>query len=186
MAKQSPFSDHQTLQGLKEHNNYAFEILYTFYYPMVERFVLNNSGTSDQAKDVFQETILVLLRKVPQADFELTSSLKTYVFSVASNLWLKRLREAKKVFHTDFFDFERSLQEWETTELLGEPEKTTVEKLGELLSRITVKCQTLLKAIFFFNKNIRQITSENGYTTVHNARNQKYKCLEQARNKATR
>lgn len=181
-------NDRKTLAGLRNNDNQAYEILYKFYFPMVENFVLKNSGNRDDARDVFQETILVLLDKVPTEDFELTSSLKTYLFSISSNLWLKRLRQARQMSTRSGDALEQGSTHGPAAaveiacELHEEP--TPAEKVMGFLSRITLKCQTLLKAIFFLRKDIHTITRENGYTSVHNAQNQKYKCLEQARREA--
>ncbi|MBA2613694.1 MAG: sigma-70 family RNA polymerase sigma factor [Bacteroidetes bacterium] len=76
-------SDQETYLGLKSKDNKAYEILYKFYYPSVRNFITKNNGSEDDAKDVFQETILVLLEKVPKNDFNLTSSLKTYIFAIS-------------------------------------------------------------------------------------------------------
>lgn len=180
--------DRKTLAGLRNKDNRAYDTLYKFYFPMVESFILKNSGNSEDARDIFQETILVLLNKVATEDFELTSSLKTYLFSISSNLWLKRLRQARQM-HTSSCDvLEHSPEHHAATavevacQVYEEP--TPAEKVMGFLSRITLKCQTLLKAIFFLRKDIHTITRENGYTSVHNAQNQKYKCLEQARREA--
>ena len=69
-------TDLETFKGLKSKDNKAYEILYKFYYPSVKNFITKNSGCEDDAQDIFQETILVLLEKVPKEDFNLTSSLK--------------------------------------------------------------------------------------------------------------
>lgn len=187
MASPLP-DDRMTLAGLRNKDNQAYEILYKFYFPVVESFILKNSGNSDDARDIFQETILVLLNKVPTEDFELTSSLKTYLFSISSNLWLKRLRQARKMHASSADLLEQGSEHGQATagEMAGEvhQEPTPGEKVMGFLSRITLKCQALLKAIFFLRKDIHTITRENGYTSVHNAQNQKYKCLEQARREA--
>jgi RNA polymerase sigma factor (sigma-70 family) len=181
-------NDRKTLAGLRNKDNRAYEILYKFYFPVVESFILKNSGNRQDARDIFQETILVLLHKVPTEDFELTSSLKTYLFSISSNLWLKRLRQARQM-HTssgDVLAHGSAHGPAAAVEMACElhEEPTPAEKVMGFLSRITLRCQTLLKAIFFLRKDIHTITRENGYTSVHNAQNQKYKCLEQARREA--
>jgi len=79
-------NENQVVNGLKKRNNAAYHLLYTFYYPAIESFTKRNNGTSSDAEDIFQETIIVLLDKVPRKDFILTSSIKTYIFAVASNL----------------------------------------------------------------------------------------------------
>jgi RNA polymerase sigma factor (sigma-70 family) len=172
-------SDQETFLGLKSRDNHAYEILYKFYYPSVKYFIVKNNGTQDDAKDIFQETIMVLLHKVPKDDFNLTSSLKTYIFAISSNLWLKRLRDSNKIVKSDPDIYEKYLADYEEGET-NNPDNKTV-KAQNILKKITDKCVTLLKAIFYDKKDIDIITKEFGYTNKHNAQNQKYKCLEQAR-----
>ncbi len=170
-------SDKETLNGLKSKDNKAYEILYKFYYPSVKNFICKNNGSVDDAKDIFQETIIVLLEKVPTDDFNLTSSLKTYIFAISSNLWLKRLRDSKKMVKTELSIYEKYLNDYEEVEL----DNSFSNRLAKVYRTITGKCKTLLHAIFYDEKNIETVTKEFGYTNKHNAQNQKYKCLEQAR-----
>jgi RNA polymerase sigma factor (sigma-70 family) len=171
-------TDAQTIDGLKKQDGAAFEILYKFYFPVVEKFVLQNSGTTLDAEDIFQETILVLLKNVPRDDFKLTSSLKTYIVAIASNLWLKRLREAKS-------HFQISLDTLNLANTLPEPcsESEQSERLSERvtksLKKITERCQEILQMVFFQNKKIDDVQARYNYTDRHNAQNQKHKCLQQ-------
>lgn len=184
--KPIPMPDKAILEGMKQREQPAFQIVYTFYYPTVERFVLRNNGTKADAEDVFQETLIVLLEKVPIEDFHLTSSLKTYIFAVASNIWLKRLRSAKRTVLADFTDFDESLTDHDhahsyTMETDTEEEQTTLaRRVHRSLAKITERCQQLLRAIFFQNKK----ASDLGYKNAHTAQNQQYKCMEQLRNVA--
>ena len=172
-------SDQETFLGLKSKDNQAYEILYKFYYPSVKNFIVKNSGTSADAKDIFQETILVLLEKVPKDDFNLTSSLKTYIFAISSNLWLKRLRDSSKVVKGELDIYEKYLTDYEEAEV--ELHANNSIKALNIFKTITNKCIVLLKAIFYDEKNIDTITKEFGYSNKHTAQNQKFKCLEQAR-----
>lgn len=169
------------LTDLRNQDSNAFALLYTFYYPMVERFVQQNNGTRDDAQDVFQETILVLLEKVPTDDFTLTSSLKTYVFAVASNLWLKRLRAARRLVRAD------ASTAGPGYEIQPEvaPPPTLRERLTGWLLLIPRHCQRLLWTLYFLNKSMDAVRQEHGYRTLHSAQNQKYKCLEKLRKQAT-
>ncbi len=172
-------SDHETFLGLKSKDNKAYEILYKFYYPSVKNFIIKNNGREDDAKDIFQETIIILLDKVPKDDFNLTSSLKTFIFAISSNLWLKRLRDSSKMVKTDIDIYEKYLADYEEVE--EEIHQANSNKVLAIFKTITNKCVVLLKAIFYANNNIDVITKEFGYTNKHNAQNQKFKCLEQAR-----
>ena len=172
-------SDRETFLGLKSKDNQAYEILYKFYYPSVKNFILKNNGSEDDAKDIFQETIMVLLEKVPKDDFNLTSSLKTFIFAIGSNLWLKRLRDSNKIVKTEIGTYEKYLSDYEEVE--EDMHQDNSNRVLRVLKTITNKCLVLLKAIFYDDKNIDTITKEFGYTNKHNSQNQKFKCLEQAR-----
>ncbi len=176
-----PPTDADTLAGLRRRESSAFAVLYTFYYPAVERFVLQNNGSRAEAEDVFQETLLVLLDRVPRADFTLTSSLKTYLLAIAHNLWLKRLRTAGRTVRAELAALEQAAPAEESAAFAAEARAEPQTRVQSLLVRLTAKCLALVRALFFGGRNIVEVAQENGYTTVHNARNQKYKCLEQAR-----
>jgi DNA-directed RNA polymerase specialized sigma24 family protein len=64
---------------------------------MILQLVINNNGDEDEAKDIYQEAIIVLYNKVKRGDFELSSKLKTYIYSICRRLWLKRLKATKQV-----------------------------------------------------------------------------------------
>lgn len=171
--------ENRVVDGLRKRNNAAYDLLYTFYYPTIERFVKQNSGTSADAQDIFQETILVLLDKVPKKDFILTSSIKTYIFAVASNLWLKRLREVKKasVLSDDYELEDMTLSEWEQKED-SLKERNILERV---FHRLTKHCVVFLTKTFLAGATREKLVEEMGYKNLHTFDNQKYKCLEQAR-----
>ena len=67
--------------------------MYREFLPMVEQFVVRNSGTRSDAQDVLQDGLMVVFEKTNQAGFELTSTFKTYLFSICKFIWLKKLRK---------------------------------------------------------------------------------------------
>ena len=70
-------SSEQLIANLRKGNRSSYEALYKENFTPVERFIVNNSGTTDDAKDIFQDTLLVLFSKLKGDNFELTASLKT-------------------------------------------------------------------------------------------------------------
>ena len=177
MPIQSEVADTQLLNQLRAGNNRGFAMLYRHCYPSIEHFVLQNSGSQDQAKDLFQETLLILLTNLQDPTFHLTSSLKTYVFTISKNLWLKQLKKSAR--WTGLEDV------GELSSLLApieiETPPTAYEKVLAILAKLTTHCQNLLSAIFFRKKEMTDIVQDDGYANMHSAQNQKYKCLQQAR-----
>jgi RNA polymerase sigma factor (sigma-70 family) len=187
-------SDAALLPRLQAREDAAFAVLYRFYYPPIERFVRQNSGTAADAADVFQETLLVLLDRVPTEDFQLTSSLKTYLFAIASNIWLKRLRTSRRLVRAELGQVDTptptenpvtlriDVAEVSASDTAAETEHRSwlIEKA---LSRVTAGCYKLLRVLFFFAPDKADAVAWKllGYKNAHSLDNQKYKCLEQAR-----
>mgnify|MGYP003576703298 CR=1 FL=1 len=168
----------EILDDLKGENNQAFGQLYKKYFKVINRFVVNNSGTITDAEDLFQNTMIVFVEKLRQDDFELTASIKTYIVAIAKNLWLKNLRKTNREI-----EFCESLNDvfYEEINNAIEQEKTYLDKLQNFMHQISAHCKGLIHDIFFKEKDIDQIQKEYGYSTRHNAQNQKHKCVEQIR-----
>ncbi len=155
----------------------AFAKLYT-HFPKVRRLVRDNSGSSDDAKDVFQDALIVFHRKARSAEFILTSSISTYLFSVCRNLWHEELRRRN-----------RSMSRWEVEDVPEEPvelaamlaregEYSTAEKA---LHTLGDKCLDVLKRFYIANEPLVDIARALGFAGEGAAKTRKYKCLEEAR-----
>ncbi|MCB0716269.1 MAG: sigma-70 family RNA polymerase sigma factor [Chitinophagaceae bacterium] len=168
----------EILDDLKGENNNAFGRLYRQYFGVVKRFILKNNGRPEDAEDIFQDTMLVLVEKLKRDDFTLTASVKTYIMAIAKNLWFKRLRNTYR--EVEFTEKQSPVFYREIDQAI-ENEKNYWDKLKTYLTKITKHCQQLIRKMFFNNESIEQIQKEYGYTTKHNAQNQKHKCIEQIR-----
>ena len=172
-------NDQAIIEGLIQNNNAAYSYMYKVYYPVTERFILQNSGTEEDAKDIFQETILILHGKAEKENLFLTCSLKTYIYSISRNLWLKELRNKGKLNNNNAIG---ELDESAEEKIINrETKQHLFQKLRKAFYKMTGHCKTLLISMFVKNKSIAVIAEESGYKNIHTAQNQKYKCLEQAR-----
>ena len=175
--------DNILINRLKDENNEAFGALYEDHYPFVKAYVIKKNGTLQDAEDIFQETIVVLLQKVRQEDFALTSSLKTYFIAIAKNQWLKRLRDNRLL---PVEAIEKYLPGTDAFPVEIRPEKTNEEKMNTWLTSITENCQRILKAIFFHKETMAIVSKRMGWKNKHTAANQKYKCIEQVKSERRR
>jgi RNA polymerase sigma factor (sigma-70 family) len=141
--------------------------------------VLQHSGSREDAEDVFQEAILVLLHRVRQPDFKLTSSMKTYLYAIARNIWLKRLRDQK--IRPVAYEIHPSVISVEMTGDEPEGEQSNAEKVEGWLLKITRNCQAILKALFFYEVPMNQLMLKMGWKNKHTASNQKHKCIQQVK-----
>ena len=167
-------TDAKLLSQLRNGDNASFDTLYQTCFPPIATYIIKNGGNRTEAEDVFQDTLFILLQKTKDPDFRLTSSIKTYLFSIARNQWLNHLRNNKI----------KTVINLETIEPIAEPGNTGnhhEEKLSSWLSKITAYCQRILKAIFFYKEPMTSLMRKMGWRNKHTAANQRYKCLQQVR-----
>lgn len=169
-------NDEQIIEGIKDGNSLAIDAIYKRYYPSISHMILQNNGREDEAKDIFQEAVIVLYDKVSKGNFELSSKLKTYLYSICRRLWLKQLNRAG-FGNSDIRGYEDSLFEEEDLQQHQELEKKfdqmelALEKMGE-------PCKTILYDFYILNHSMQDICEKFGYTNTDNAKTQKYKCLQ--------
>ena len=58
---------------------------------MIRLMVHQGGGSLDDAKDIFQDGLMVMLEKIDNDDFVLTCKFQTYLYCVCENLWNKVL-----------------------------------------------------------------------------------------------
>ena len=163
------------LHGLARSDRKAIETIYRENYNMIQSLIINNNGSADDARDIFQEAMIVLYEKVRSGTFELNCLIKTYVYSVSRRLWLKRLQQMN--YYSPVTD---NLQETvPVEEELEENERinTEFQAMDKAINSLGEPCKSLLEAYYLEKKNMQEIALSFGYTNADNAKNQKYKCL---------
>ena len=142
---------------------------------MVQSFVLNNNGSYDDARDIFQEAMIVLYENAKQESFVLTCQIKTYVYSICRRLWLKRLQHLNR-FATQVENLEETIPVEEDIEM-QERRNADFAIMERALGSLGEPCKSLLEAFYLQKRNMQDIALSFGYTNAENAKNQKYKCL---------
>ncbi|MDB5277695.1 sigma-70 family RNA polymerase sigma factor [Ferruginibacter paludis] len=167
--------DQLLLKGLAENDKKSIETIYRQNYSMIQSFVLNNNGSADDARDIFQEAMVVLYEKAKLSSFLLSCQLKTYLYSICRRLWLKRLQQMSK-FSTQVENLEETVA---VEEEIEEHEKVNNDfiLMEHAMNKIGEPCKSLLDAYYLQKKNMLEIAGEFGYTNADNAKTQKYKCL---------
>ena len=171
----------EIIQLLFDNDQHLYKNLYEYEFPKIYWHIQNNSGSFEQAKDVFQDALVIVLEKIIQSNFDLTCNFGTYLFSICKNLWYSQLKKQKedtasKMNHrgdyvVDFVDPEEKPDEY--------------ENIACAIGRLGAGCQKLLNLFYYEQQSWETIAEQLGYTSAANARNQKYKCLEKIRKMIT-
>lgn len=169
------YSEQDLIIGIKDRNRDVLAYLYQQYFPMIVDFVLKNSGSRDDAQDLFQEGLVVIFEKTHQEELELKSTFKTYLYAICRNKWLMILRKnrsgPKMVVDTENYqvaedDTEKQWRVHEQYKVM----QAHFKKLGE-------DCQKVLR-LFLEGTSLREIASAMGFTEKY-AKKRKFICQRQ-------
>ncbi|MCC7401840.1 MAG: sigma-70 family RNA polymerase sigma factor [Chitinophagaceae bacterium] len=163
------------LQGLARSDKKAVETIYRENYNMIQSLIINNNGSADDAKDIFQEAMIVLYEKTRSGTFELNCRIQTYIYSVCRRLWLKRLQQLNR-YSPEVTDTVETVPVEEEIEDI-ERKNAEFEMMDKAIDSLGEPCRSLLEAYYLKKKSMIEIAADFGYTNADNAKTQKYKCL---------
>jgi len=148
----------------------AWEYAYKMYYPMVREAVCKNNGTEEDATDIFQDGLLILHRNLYKGTFREESSIKTYIFGICRNLWLKELKKRQK--HNDSItDLTVHSQHEEINYLIN------VEVVTLLMNELKEDCRRILTEYYYNNKSMAELKEMFNVNSIQAAKNKKLRCM---------
>ncbi len=171
----SELNEQALLKGLAENDSRAIEAIYKDNFNMVQSFIINNNGSYDEARDIFQEAMIALYEKAQTSSFVLTCKINTYLYSICRRLWLKRLQQLGR-YSNQVYNLEETVPVEEELEI-HEKRNAEFAIMDRALNSLGEPCKSLLEGYYVKKQDMQALAKEFGYTNADNAKNQKYKCL---------
>lgn len=166
------FSDYEILDGIKTGNDNVIQFLIRQYMPQVQRYILRNSGSKEDAEDVLQETLVVLYMKIKKDNISLSYQLGTYLIGIVKIVWLKELKKRSRVNEIDP-DINHVDNESDILKTINTRDRQKIYK--DYFNQLGKECKELLE-YFFKGEKITKITSLMGYNSDQHTKNKKYIC----------
>ncbi|GAB4311296.1 MAG: hypothetical protein Kow00127_01220 [Bacteroidales bacterium] len=172
------FTEYQAndiIAGITELDSNILDLVYSDYYPDVERYILQNSGTVEDANEVYQAGILVIYRKAISQDLRLTCSFKTFLFSVCRLIWLKQLQNRKRweAFVEDYGNFinldDSVIRTYEYNE--------RIKLYQKHFEKQSFNCRKILE-LFLATVPVAEIAGIFGFKSVAYSRKRKQQCKD--------
>lgn len=163
------------LKGLANNDSRAIETIYKDNFNMVQAFVLNNNGSYDDARDIFQEAMIALYEKAQSESFVLTCQIKTYLYSICRRLWLKKLQQMGR-FSNQVDNLDETIPVEEDLEI-HQKRNAEFVIMERAMNSLGEPCKSLLEGYYLKKMGMQELAAAFGYTNADNAKNQKYKCL---------
>ncbi len=166
------------LKGLITKDEQVIRLIYQEFAPRIEAMVSQHNGNREDARDVFQEGLLIFWRKANTHDFELTSSFYSFLYGVCYFTW-QRKRKKKANNTVTIPDSVELIDEADIQLELEESEKYRLYK--DHFSALGPDCRKLLN-LFFQELSMQEIASRLKIKNIHAARNRKYRCQKKLEN----
>ena len=162
---------HETAAGLSR--DAFFSELYLNVFPPVASFIRMRNGTLDDAKDIFQDALIIFYEKKMQQSLEIQLTDEAYVFGIVKHLWIKKVKGDQRVLLS------------ETEAMITLPVEIELDhasnSIVDFLKSTGQKCMNLLQAFYYDKKSLETIKSSFGFSSIRSATVQKFKCLEKVR-----
>lgn len=137
------YSAEEIIDGIRERDTRILDYIYENYIHQIKDLVIQNSGTIEDAKDIYQDAVLIIYQRVREKELKLNCTFGTYIYSVCRLLWLKNLE--KKKTERKYLDEKSNLVELDDN-LLDKFEKNDRQKLYQYhFNKLSFKCQKILE-----------------------------------------
>lgn len=180
MKVEGKYSDQELIAAIsgKKDPNEAILFLYQQYSRTTSSFMLNYGASEQDAEDVFQETVIAFIDIVQKGKFRMESSIKTFLVSIARNIWRNELKKKQRSdYREKLFESGREQSEEDISELISEWEKK--KQLRDLVYQLGEPCRKLLMLFYYEDLSMKEILAYLPYENEQVVRNKKYKCLQQ-------
>jgi RNA polymerase sigma factor (sigma-70 family) len=139
--------DHRYIEALRKGDRLLLEQLYEKHSPQVKRWILQNSGSVADARDVFQEAIIALYNKACDSSYVLNCAIGGLLFQICKNKWIDQIRKKGKDQEVRNMEIQRYKDDEATVSQLEaiEEEEIRQSKLEQAFAGLSDLCQKLLK-----------------------------------------
>ncbi len=171
----SDIKSRKILEGIRKRDHKILSDVYKRYYPLVLAYIIRNSGSESDAKDVFQESIMVVYKQVDDKDFTIREDFGAYLIGISKRIWLKQIRRVSV--------HERYIGQSEQETIEHHPADVEIEnelELGLIRKHIVNLGEECKKVLMWSADGIKnaKIAEKLGYKSEKVVRTKKYKCKE--------
>ncbi|WP_028978306.1 RNA polymerase sigma factor [Sporocytophaga myxococcoides] len=171
--------DKEILEFIAQGNdNQALSLIYKYSLPKIRKYILNNNGTEDDVRDIFQDTMVTFYRQVKSGKFNEEFEIDGFLYTVARNLYIKHVTRYsnKNVRNSDTeLVIEDASSEDLLQQIIGEEKRVII---NNLFAELGGTCAELLKLVVFNNFNLKEIAEKMGFSNEGVAKTKSYKCRQ--------
>ncbi|MCH2224820.1 MAG: sigma-70 family RNA polymerase sigma factor [Crocinitomicaceae bacterium] len=145
-------------------------------WPDVKRYLKTYGCSSTDAEDLFQEALLIYIRKIEDPTFELTVAPFHYVKNTCKYLWYNQARKEGKKQKTEIHENIADIEDddWFQKEM-------KLQRIEHAISKIGKQCQEILKLFYGKSWSMSEIAKKVGLRNDKVVKAQKYRCINKVK-----
>lgn len=179
MTGQQHYDDQELIRLIQQGRQLddPVKFLYRTYFDGLSSFITANSGSLQDAEDVFQETLVVFIDCVQKGKFRGAASIKTFLYAITKNRWLNELkRRNRSMIRDKIFTQQESmiLQDVQSRIALNE----TKQLIDTVMGQLGETCKKILRYYYYEELSMKEILERLDYENEQVVRNKKYKCMK--------
>ncbi len=153
----------------------VIHFLYKNVLPNVKKYIKNNSGSGDDALDIFQDALLAFYQSVMDGSFNMQYKAYGYVYRLCVYRWINKVQRNKLRYVEELPEMEvETPKSW-----FSESEnKEEASVLTELFSDIGDKCLELLNYMIYKGMLVEDIMIRMNFPSEAAVRMQHQRCKE--------
>lgn len=155
----------------------AIDHLYQTYRKNFIRFVQSHNGDQEDALDIFQDSVIIVVNNIERGVFKGESNIKTYLFSIGRRKWYKRFN--KKMRETALSEqlksYPASVTEDPWASSIGDERSEVVQ---QIMNRLKAKNRNIL-LLWMEGYNMTDISRIMGLKNAQVARNYKSRAMKE-------
>lgn len=177
-------TDSQLQFGIMHNDERAWRHIYQemrfgFASILLKSFANSNIRTED-IEDIFQESLVVLMRKVKDGSFVATrdGAIFSYLVEIGSRLTQNFLRKKRALISDKAVTISLNRHKEEETSIsVDEKQQTQDEFLDRVFDLLPSNCKSLLKYFYWEHKPMDEIASILGMRNADSTKTKKSKCM---------
>ncbi|ELR69148.1 RNA polymerase, sigma-24 subunit, ECF subfamily [Fulvivirga imtechensis AK7] len=175
MKESEPHEDQRYIDALLNNDSVLVREIYEKWSAKVVAYIKKNNGDESQARDVIQETLLVIYRQAYEKGLVLTCPFEAYFFLLCKRRWLNYLKENHRKEVT--IDDELTSLDIAAEQVADSTERYELKSkiIEEQLNAISEKCREIIKLTLEI-KSLQTVAEKLGVTYAY-LRKKKSLCM---------
>lgn len=149
--------------------------MYKEIYPKMERFILGNSGSKDDSKDIFQEAILVFYTNVVENKVDRITEITGFILGVGRNLWINKAKRMNRQVESSVLESHETQAPSPLVTMIMSEKWSAYQQLFDSLGD---KCRELLTYSVYERISMKEIAQKMGFANENAAKTHNYRCKQ--------